>query len=40
MRELLALGARRDAVRSQVTQARFILAQLYDPAADKPKEAQ
>jgi outer membrane protein assembly factor BamD (BamD/ComL family) len=40
MRALQALGARRDAVRSQVTQARFILAQLYDPAADKPKEAQ
>lgn len=37
-RAMQALGARRDAVRSQVTQARFILAQLYDPAAEK-KEA-
>lgn len=36
MRALQALGARRDALRSQVTQARFILAQLYDPAADRP----
>jgi tetratricopeptide (TPR) repeat protein len=34
-RALQALGARRDALRSQVTQARFILAQLYDPAADR-----
>lgn len=34
-RALQALGARRDAVRSQVTQARFILAQLYDPAAER-----
>ncbi|NLO80634.1 MAG: hypothetical protein GX093_10125 [Xanthomonadaceae bacterium] len=33
---LQALGERRDAVRSQVTQARFILAQLYDPAAERP----
>lgn len=33
---LQTLGARRDAVRSQVTQARFILARLYDPAADRP----
>lgn len=40
LRALQALGARRDALRSQVTQARFILAQLYDPAAGRSKEAQ
>lgn len=39
-RALQALGARRDAVRSQVTQARFILAQLYDPAAERSGRAQ
>lgn len=33
---LQTLGARRDAVRSQVTQARFVLARLYDPAAERP----
>lgn len=40
LRALQALGARRDAVRSQVTQARFILAQLYDPAAERTRRAE
>lgn len=40
MRALQALGARRDALRSQVTQARFVLAQLYDPAADRPRKTE
>lgn len=34
LRAVQELGARRDSLRSQVTQARFSLAQLYDPAAD------
>lgn len=40
MRALQALGARRDSLRSQVTQAQFALAQLYDPAAGRAEGRQ
>lgn len=36
LRALQTLGARRDSLRSQITQARFALAQLYDPATARP----
>jgi outer membrane protein assembly factor BamD (BamD/ComL family) len=36
LRALQTLGERRDSLRSQVTQARFALAQLYDPATARP----
>lgn len=35
LRALQELGARRDSLRSQIVQARFALAQLYDPAAEQ-----
>lgn len=38
LRALQQLGARRDHLRAQIAQARFALAQLYDPAAERPQE--
>lgn len=38
LRALQELGARRDNLRAQIAQARFAMAQLYDPAAERPAE--